>query len=112
MSIRVAATDVPALVTDRWGYLVVADEPAGAAPRVLAVRPEVVGDTMRIPVGSGSVAGLLSGGAGVCLVVVPDGRGDLGEYSLIVDGSGTLDGGVLAFTPSGAVWHRPAPAVG
>jgi len=110
MSIRVVAGDVPALVTGRWGYLVVAGGSGDVAPRALAVRPVVVDDEVRITVGSGSVAALVAGGAGASLVLVPDGRGDLGEHSLIIDGSGTVHGEVLTFIPSGAVWHRPAPA--
>lgn len=109
MSIRVAASDVPELVTDRWGYLVVEGGSAGAAPRVLAVRPEVIDGQVRIAVGAGSVAASLVAGAGASLVLVPDGHGELGAYSLIVDGSGTVDGEFFTFAPSGAVWHRPAP---
>jgi len=109
MSIRVPSSDVPDLLIDRWGYLVVEGGSGGFAPRVLAVRPSVVDGLVCIPVGSGSVASSLAAGAGVALVMVPDGRGELGAYSLIVDGSGTVEGEVLTFTPSGAVWHRPAP---
>jgi hypothetical protein len=109
MSIRVEASDVPALLSDRWGYLVVGGGSGDSAPRVLAVRPSVVDGLVRIPVGSGSVAGLLAGGAPASLVIVPDGEGELGAYSLIVDGSGTVDGESFTFAPSGAVWHRPAP---
>ena len=109
MSIRVDRSDVPALLAGRWGYLVVAGSSPPDAPRALAVRPRVENGAVRVDVGTGSVAALIAGGAGVSLVMVPDGQGELGAYSLIVDGSAVVHGGTAEFTPTGAVWHRPAP---
>lgn len=109
MSIRVDPTDVPSLIAGRWGYLVVTGTRPSDAPRALAVRPRVDDGVVRIDVGTGSVAGLIAAGAGVSLVIVPDGSGDLGAYSLIVDGSAVVHDGSAEFSPTGAVWHRPAP---
>ena len=109
MSIRVEPADVPDLIAGRWGYLVVTGARPSDAPRALAVRPRVDDGVVRVEVGTGSVAALLTGGAGVSLVIVPDGSGDLGAYSLIVDGSATVHDGAAEFAPTGAVWHRPAP---
>lgn len=109
MSIRVDPAEVPELITGRWGYLVVTGAEPSDAPRALAVRPRVDGGVVRVDVGTGSVATLLAGGAGVSLVIVPDGEGDLGAYSLIVDGSAVVHDGTAEFSPTGAVWHRPAP---
>jgi hypothetical protein len=109
MSIRVDRSDVPALLAGRWGYLVVAGSTPPDAPRALAVRPRVEDRVVLVDVGTGSVAALIAGGAGVSLVIVPDGQGDLGAYSLIVDGSAVVHDGAAEFTPTGAVWHRPAP---
>ena len=55
------------------------------------------------------VAGRVAAGAPLSLLWPAPSEG---EFSLIADGAGTIDGDALTITVSGAVLHRPAPLDG
>ena len=63
---------------------------------------------MRLTVGEGRAARNITAGSPPVVVFPPGGSGERAEYSIIVDGEASLDGGVLTIIPSGAMWHRPA----
>ncbi|MDA3014806.1 MAG: hypothetical protein O3A89_04490 [Actinomycetota bacterium] len=109
MSIVVDVTDVPGLVRDRWGFLVIGADDPGASPKVLSLRPAVRNTELAFDVGSGGMWRRADAASVATFVVAPDGVGEFGEYSLIIDGSIDTMGDVVSFTPTAAVWHRPAP---
>ena len=64
---------------------------------------------MTLGVGDGRAARNISAGALPVVVFPPGGLGERSDYSIVVDGAGALADGVLTVTPTGAMWHRPAP---
>lgn len=66
------------------------------------------GGVMQLAVGEGRAARNITAGSPPVVVFPPGGSGERADYSIIVDGEASLDGGVLTITPSGAMWHRPA----
>ena len=66
------------------------------------------GGVMQLAVGEGRAARNIAAGSSPVVVFPPGGSGERADYSIIVDGEASLDGGVLTITPSGAMWHRPA----
>ena len=110
MSIVVHVTDVPGLVSDRWGFLVIAGDEPAAPPKLMSLRPAARENDLFFDVGSGGMWRRAGEAAVATFVVVPDGVGEFGDYSLIVDGAIDVVGDLVQFTPTAAVWHRPAPA--
>lgn len=104
MSIPVEIPDLAeALDEFDWAYLLsVRDD---GRPRVVAVTPEWEGDLLVTPVGKGTAASAAERPA-VTLCYPPAERGG---YTLIVDGTASVDGTTLKLAPEWAVRHRPAP---
>ncbi len=105
MSTEVAlAALADTVATYGFAYLITVGE--GDHAHVVAVSPEVGDDHISVAEpGRRSSANALSH-AGVTLVWPPP---DEGGYSLIVDGTASIDGEHMAITASRAVLHRPAP---
>ena len=89
-----------------WAYLLTVRD--DRRPHVVAVSPVWSDDTLVFGVGRGSAANTANGPE-VTLCYPPI---EADGYSLIVDGVASVDAasGTIAFTPSKAVLHRPAPA--
>jgi hypothetical protein len=105
MSIPVAISDLEAATAERgWAYLLTVRD--DLRPHVVAVTPVWEAERLVMDVGGGTArnAGERPAVTLCYPPVVPDG------YSLIVDGIAAVDAeGRIAFDPSGAVLHRPAP---
>jgi hypothetical protein len=111
MSIPVEIADLVA-ATERYGWAYLLTVRDDQRPHVVAVDPVWSGDELHMGVGRGSASNA-SRRSQVSLCyppLEPDG------YSLIVDGhadvevDGDVEGGVVRFSPTTAVLHRPAPA--
>ena len=66
------------------------------------------GGVMRLAVGEGRAARNIAAGSSPVAVFPPGGSGERANYSIIVDGTASLEDGLLTITPTGAMWHRPA----
>lgn len=88
----------------RFAYLVTVGEDAQA--HVVAVRPTLTNDTLLIREPGSRTRAALAAHATVTLVWPP---ADPDDYSLIVDGVGSMRDDELAVAPTRAVLHRPAP---
>lgn len=110
MSISVSIAYIPSLVAGRWGYVVLAAD-AGAAAKVVALSPAVSSTRLVFDAGTGGMFRRAEQGGMGTFVVVPNGVGDLGDYSLVIDGTVSTDGDTIVLEPTSAVWHRPAPPV-
>ena len=88
-----------------WAYLLTVRD--DRRPHVVAVSPVWSDDTLVFDVGRGSAANAANGPE-VTLCYPPI---EADGYSLIVDGAAAVGAasGTIAFTPSKAVLHRPAP---
>ena len=86
-----------------WAYLLTLR--GDGRSHVVAVTPEWEGELLSTPVGKGTAAGA-SERPTVTLCYPPRERDG---YSLIVDGTASVDGKTLRFAPEWAVLHRPAP---
>ena len=90
-----------------WAYLLTVRD--DRRPHVVAVSPVWSDDTLVFEVGRGSAANAANGRE-VTLCYPPI---EADGYSLIVDGVASVDAAsasaTIAFTPSKAVLHRPAP---
>ena len=113
MSISVAVAEIPSQVAGRWGYLVLAggtdvsgtDSPA----KVVALSPSLSSTKLVFDAGTGGMFRRAERAGVGTFVVVPNGDGEFGEYSLVIDGTVSTDGEMIVFDPTSAVWHRPAP---
>lgn len=76
-----------------------------ARVKVVTVDPVVDGDRIRVGDPGGGTRSNLAGSAAVTLVFPP--RQQRG-YTLLVDGTGKVDGNEVIVTPASAVLHRPA----
>lgn len=106
MSIQVALDELAAAMREfAHAYLLT----LGTAPRphVVAVRPTVAGDLLRVPDLGRTSRRNIEGNDAVTLLWPPR---DPGGYTLIVDGRADVHGEEAAVTPERAVLHRPAPA--
>lgn len=109
MSIRVELEDLRAATGEYgWAYLLTVRDDERA--HVVAVTPEWHDDALVMRVGRGTAANAAAR-PNVSLCYPPT---DPAGYSLIVDGDATVgasgDDATVSFAPTGAVWHRPAPA--
>ena len=103
MSIPVELPDLQVKTAEyRWAYLLTVRD--DARPHIVAVSPQWDGDVLAVPVGRGTAANARARPSiSLCYPPIdPDG------YSLIVDGTATVDDEIVRFSPSGAVLHRPA----
>lgn len=84
------------------GYLLTTTE---GRVKVVAVDPEAVADGLRIVgPGRGTIANLAANPAVTLVFPPPEPRG----YTLLVDGTATVDGEDVRIAPASAVLHRPA----
>ncbi len=78
---------------------------------LLALRPTVVGEgggrRLRFDVGSGRAGRNATARPQISLVFPPNAETD--GFSLVVDGTASVDGTSLDLEPTWAVLHRPAP---
>ncbi len=96
---------------ERWTFCYLLTVRDDQRVHLLALRPAVadVGGErrLRFEVGGGSACTNATARPEVTLVFPPEGAHD--GYSLVVDGTASVDGGVIDVRPTGAVLHRPAP---
>lgn len=117
MSVSVPLDQLATTVAQRAFAYVVTVSGEGSA-HLLAVQVVADGDDLLMGVGRRTSSNVAER-ADVTLVFPPigagDGEADGGErgehdaYSLVVDGSGSAEDGLLRVRPTGAVMHRPAP---
>ena len=112
MSIPVDLAELGKAVAERdFAYLVTIS--ADGAAHLVAVRPVVVADRVRV---TGLGRSTVSNAAARPIVTLAWPPRDPDGYSLIVDGRAETDGvvgeagGAVAIRPSRAVLHRPAPS--
>ena len=104
MSVTVDLVDLPATTAEyRWAYLLTVRD--DARPHVVAVSPSWVDGALVASVGRGSALNA-SARSSITLCYPPV---DSAGFSLIVDGTATVDGDLVTLTPRAAVLHRPAP---
>ncbi|NNE73946.1 MAG: pyridoxamine 5'-phosphate oxidase family protein [Acidimicrobiales bacterium] len=110
MSIKVTVEELPDTLADMAPAAFLSTAGADGRPKVTHVPVRVVGSTLEAPVGAGTAANI---GRQPLVCLVWPGSDDQ-SMSLLVDAVGSTEerGGeqVAVFHPSGAVWHRPAPA--
>lgn len=106
MSIPVAIPDLAdALEGYGWAYLLTVSD--DQRPHTVAVSPTWSGEVLVMGAGRRSTANA-SARPDITLCYPPL---EADGYSLIVDGTASVDGdGAVAFAPSTAVLHRPAPS--
>ena len=110
MSIPISPDDLEAAAAGRpWAFLVTASSGSEPAHVVSLAVDWSGGGVMRLAVGEGRAARNIAAGSSPVVVFPPGGSGDRVDYSIIVDGAASLVDGVLTITPTGAMWHRPAP---
>ena len=103
MSIPVAIAELPTTLAQYpWGYVVTVGPSLRA--HSLAVPTRWSDGALHATVGRSTCANVAE--RPEITMVFP--HPQPGEYSLIVDGTATVAGDVLAFTPTSAVLHRPA----
>lgn len=88
----------------RFAYLLTMGD--GERAHVVAVRTTLANDTLRITDHGRTTRANIAAHPPVTLVWPP---ADPSDYSLIVDGVGSMRDGELAVIPARAVLHRPAP---
>lgn len=105
MSIEVTLQQLAqALARYRFAYLVTVGD--GARAHVLAVTTTLMNDTLLVADLGRTTRANVAAHASVTLVWPP---ADPSDYSLIVDGVGSLRDDELVVAPTRAVLHRPAP---
>lgn len=104
MSIPVEIADLRAKVGE-FDYAYVLTVRDDQRPHVVSTRPAWDGDVMVMTLGRGSTANAAARSS-ISLCYPP---AEADGYSLIVDGTATVDGESIRFAPTGAVLHRPAP---
>jgi hypothetical protein len=101
MSVVVALADLSAKLSEySWCYVLTNGD---SRPHLIAARPALDGDNLRIDVGRSTTANAAAHDGAVTLCFPPEG---LDGFTLIVDG--TLLGDTV--TPTHAILHRPVPA--
>ena len=103
MSIPVAVADLArALQQFGAGYLLTT---TGGTVKVVTVEPMLTDGALRVAgPGRGTLANVAENAAVTLVFPPPEPRG----FTLLVDGTGEVDGDDVRVTPTGAVLHRPA----
>ena len=110
MSIEVPLDELADEVA-RWEFCYLLTVSEGERTHLLALRPEVIGSgshrRLRFDAGGGRACRNAAERPNVTLVFppVPHSEG----MSLVVDGTGAVDGSMIDVTPTWAVLHRAAP---
>ena len=111
MSVKVSLSEL-AHEVPRWsfGYLVTVSE--DSLPHVIALQPAVAVSAdgvchLRFDAEGRRACRNAADRPQVTVVFPPLAGGD--GYSLIIEGTATVDGDVVDLAPTGAVLHRPAP---
>ena len=106
MSIPVPVEGLAEAMTGRpYAYLLTVSD--DGRPHAVAVTPMLADGALRATVGRRTASNAQARSNAVSLVWPP---GEVGGYSLIVDGTGSASGDVVEVQPTKAVLHRPAPA--
>ena len=109
VSIRVEL-DAVAEEVGRWGFgylITVSDD---GRPHVLALVPTAIGDgspLLRFDAGGGRACRNAAARPDIAVVFPPAPHSD--GFSLVLDGSATVDGSYVDVTVTSALLHRPAP---
>lgn len=108
MSIRVEPTALVEHSSGRpFAYVLTTD---GDRVHLVAHRVTVNGSVVTIPLGGDSLAERIGRNSTVTVLWPPDPSGDeYLRYSLVADGDGVVEDGVVTITVRTAVLHRPAP---
>lgn len=110
VSIPISADELEEAAEGRpWVFLITIGPSDEAAHVVSLTADWSAGGVIRLAVGDGRAARNIASGAAPVVVFPPGGTGGRVNYSIIVDGAGVLADGMLTITPTGAMWHRPAP---
>jgi hypothetical protein len=104
MSMEVALAELTAAV-DRFAFAYLATVGDGQRAHIVAVRTVLEGDVFRLAKPGRTTGRNIGQRSAVTLVWPP---ADADDYSLIVDGTGVLEGEELIVTPVRAVLHRAA----
>lgn len=108
MSIRVGIDGIRAVAEGQAGFAYLMTVSDDGRPHAVAIAVVFADEGLVCTVGRTS-AGNAATRPEVSLVWPPSVPGD---YSLIVDGTATVDGPTVTVHPTGAVRHRPAPGGG
>src|SRR5437016_6038268 len=108
MSIRVELDEVRTVAAGQapFAYLLTVSD--DASPHAVAITPAIGAAEIALEAGNRSCANALAR-PNVSLLW-PPARPD--DYSLIVDGTASVDGSTIRIAPGRAVRHRPAPGGG
>jgi hypothetical protein len=108
MSIPVEMDEVRAVAANQapFAYLLTVSD--DASPHAVAIRPAIGGAEITFEAGKRSCANAHARPS--VSLLWPPARPD--DYSLIVDGTASVDGSTVRITPQRAVRHRPAPGGG
>jgi hypothetical protein len=113
MSIKVSLTDLPTELP-KWGFGFLVTASDDGASHVISLIPDISQNPdgevrLRLDAGGGRACRNVPSQPTVTIVFPPLPNGD--GFSLLVDGKAVVDGDVVEVTPTGAVLHRPAPAL-
>jgi hypothetical protein len=109
VSIPISPDDLETAAEGRsWVFLVTSSSGSEPAHVVSLAVDWSGGGVMRLAVGEGRAARNIAAGSSPVAVFPPGGSGERANYSIIVDGTASLEDGLLTITPTGAMWHRPA----
>jgi hypothetical protein len=106
MSMKVEMAELAARIGEfEFAYLVSVSEEGRA--HVLSVWPDVVGDAVAVDGVGRHTQENVAANPTVTLVFPP---ADPSGFSLLVDGTGSVDGTTVTVAPTKAILHRPAAA--
>jgi hypothetical protein len=110
VSIPISADELEEAAEGRPWVFLITTGPSGEAAHVVSLTVDwSAGGVIRLAVGEGRAARNIVSGSAPVAVFPPSGSGERADYSILVDGTASLVDGVLTITPTGAMWHRPAP---
>ena len=108
MSIRVELDELRAIASEQMPFAYLMTVSGDASARAVAITPRIDDDVITCEAGRHSCENAIAR-PDVSLLWPPV---DPGDYSLIVDGTATVDGSVVRIRATRAVRHRPAPGGG
>jgi hypothetical protein len=108
MSIRVELEELRAVAEQQMPFAYLMTVSGDGAARAVAIRPHITDDVITCEAGRHSCENAIAR-PNVSLLWPP---ADPADYSLIVDGTATVDGSFVRIRATRAVRHRPAPGGG